>query len=65
MTKLDDSINNIDYIYACLMDYRLILASGSCNDCSKKKNCEYVPKPGHLVRFNCPFYEREEENDEI
>lgn len=36
MTKLDDSIKNIDYIYACLMDYRLIQESGCCNDCSKK-----------------------------
>ena len=59
MTKLDDSIMNVGYIYDCLMDYRLILKSGCCNDCSKKKNCEYAPKPGQLVRYNCVFYEKE------
>lgn len=60
MTKLDNTITHIVYLYDCLMDYRLILASGCCNDCSKRKECEYAPKPGKLVRYNCPFYEEEE-----
>lgn len=61
MTKLDDSIKDIGYIYDCLMVYRLIQESGCCNDCAKKKNCEYVTEPGKLVRYNCPFYEGKEE----
>ena len=29
--------------------------SGDCNDCRAYK-CEYKPKLGQLVRFNCPHY---------
>ena len=27
----------------------------------KKKTCEYIPKVGQLVRYNCPFYKQEKE----
>ena len=31
----------------------------NCNDCGKKKECEYVPKWGDPVRINCPLWEEE------
>ena len=37
-----------------------IVDSGDCNRCGKKETCEFVPKPGQLVRYNCPFYKRAE-----
>ena len=27
-----------------------------CNDCGIKNKCEYVPKPGQKVRWNCPLW---------
>ena len=30
-----------------------------CNDCGCK-SCKYKPKPGELVRINCPLWKREE-----
>lgn len=29
--------------------------SGDCNDC-RNGQCEWRPKLGHLVRYNCPHY---------
>lgn len=29
--------------------------SGDCNDC-RNGQCEWKPKLGQLVRFNCPYY---------
>lgn len=57
MGKLDDAIAQT----ACTLDnlklLRDILNSGDCNICKKKKECDYCPKPGQMVRYNCPFYE--------
>ena len=61
MSGLDDVIGDVAYILDTLMVYRNIDDSGDCNRCGKKKTCEYVPKPGQLVRYNCPFYEQEGE----
>ena len=60
MSGLDDAIGDVAYILDTLMAYRNIVDSGDCNRCEKKNTCEYVPKPGQLVRYNCPFYKRAE-----
>ncbi len=60
MSRLDDAIRDVAYILDTLMAYRNIVDSGDCNRCGKKKNCEYAPKAGQLVRYNCPFYKRVE-----
>jgi hypothetical protein len=57
MNRLDKTIADVAYILHTLMAYRNIVESGCCNDCMKKE-CEYIPDPGYLVRYNCPFYER-------
>ena len=56
MSRLDDAISDVAYILDVLMAYRNIVDSGDCNRCGKKKTCEYAPKAGQLVRYNCPFY---------
>jgi hypothetical protein len=48
-----------------LMAYRNVVNSGSCNECEKKKACEYAPKPGHLTRYNCPFFAKEGEKEHV
>lgn len=59
MSRLDDVIADVAYILDTLMAYRNIVSTGDCNRCANTKTCEYIPKPGQLVRHNCPFYEEE------
>lgn len=60
MSKLDDVIAQKAYELDCLRNYRNIVESGDCNNCTHKSHdCMYVPKPGQLVRYNCPHYTRE------
>jgi len=61
MSRLDEVIENVGYILDCLMAYRNILQTGCCNDCrGRSTGCGYRPKPGQMVRYNCPFYQKEE-----
>ena len=61
MNRLDDAIANVAYILDTLIVYRNIAETGNCNIC-KNKDCQWKPKPGQLVRYNCPLYEVEEES---
>ena len=63
MDRLDDTISQVAYILDCLKALREIQESGSCNDCKCTTECQFVPKMGGLVRFNCPFYECRMEDD--
>lgn len=62
MSRLDDAISQTAYILDSLMALRNIYECGSCNDCKPniKRVCPYKPKPGQLVRHNCPFWEGEQ-----
>lgn len=60
---IDLFIGEQAYALDVLRAYRDIVDSGCCNDCESKKDCKYAPKPGQLVRYNCPFYERKEVKD--
>jgi len=61
MSRLDDVIANVAYILDTLIAYRNLAETGNCNIC-KNKNCQWIPKPGQLVRYNCPHYKAEEES---
>ena len=56
MSNLDNAIKDVAYILDSLMALRNIHQTGSCNECGAVKTCGYVPKPGQMVRYNCPFY---------
>ena len=58
-TKIDKAIEEVAYILDCLTAYRSITEKGCCNDCKFKRSCKCCPKPGEVVRYNCPLYERE------
>lgn len=58
MSRLNDAISNVAYILDTLMAYRNIENTGNCNNCTKRIECEYAPKAGQMVRYNCPFYSR-------
>ena len=59
MSRLDQVIADITYVRSCLKLLKTIQESGDCNICKKKRTCEYVPKLGEQVRYNCPFFESE------
>ena len=42
---------------AWLKTLKEIWDSGDCNNC-RNRQCEWKPKLGQLVRFNCPHYVR-------
>ena len=56
MERLDETISNFEYVYQCLAEYKRISELGDCNDSGNLVGCEYLPKIGDMVRFNCPFY---------
>lgn len=60
MRRLDDIIANVAYILDTLIAYRNIVERGNCNLC-KNKNCQWKPKLGQIVRYNCPHYKAEDE----
>ena len=59
MSRLDDAISDVAYILDTMIAYRNIIQTGNCNNCDKRKDCEYLPQAGQQVRINCPFYKKE------
>ena len=55
-SNYDEEIAIKNYELGVLHTYKNIIDSGDCNICECKGNCTYVPKPGQLVRYNCPHY---------
>ena len=47
--------DNYHHIADWLKALKEIWDSGDCNDC-RNGQCEWEPKLGHLVRYNCPHY---------
>ena len=62
MDKLNKAISDVSCILDNLILLREIQQSGDCNIC-KNKDCGYMPKPGQMVRYNCPFYKKAKSED--
>lgn len=64
MSRLDEERENLIQLIFSICDYaRLgyqISTFNSCNDCGNKWDCQYTPKPGAMVRWNCPLWEGEQ-----
>ena len=60
--RLNKTIADVAYILDSLILLRQIQNTGDCNVC-KNKECEYKPKVGQMVRYNCPFYKAESEGE--
>lgn len=63
MDRLNKAISDAAYILDSLILLRQIQQTGDCNIC-KNRDCEYMPKAGQMVRYNCPFYKAEAEPQE-
>lgn len=64
MNELDKAIANTAYILDSLMALRNIQACGSCNDCGLAQICKVRPLPGQMVRYNCPFWVKDGDQQE-
>ena len=58
-TRIDVTINALEYIASCLRGYKAITDTGGCNECADRKTCSKRPKWGQIVRYNCMFFKRE------
>ena len=58
MSNLDEVISNLSNVLDYLRDYQDIQELPTCNDCADSR-CFYRPKPGQMVRFNCPLWQSE------
>ena len=56
ITTLDEVIASSGYLLDCLILLRRITNLPTCNECAKMKYCEYLPKLGESVRYNCPHF---------
>lgn len=65
--KVEEGLTADDFCDSCASEHRQLAQwlkvlkeiwdSGDCNDC-RNGQCEWKPKLGQLVRFNCPHYVR-------
>lgn len=62
-SRLDDLIKDPtkdpEFTKSYLQAYKNIIATGCCNECADRKTCSKRPEWGQLVRYNCMFFERE------
>lgn len=58
-TRIDVTINALEYIASCIRGYKAIIETGGCNECADRKTCSKRPKWGQIVRYNCMFFKRE------
>lgn len=62
-SRLDDLIKDptkdLEFTKSYLQAYKNIIATGCCNECADRKTCMKRPEWGQLVRYNCMFFERE------
>lgn len=59
---LDETISHIKSVKSDIWMLHEIMSLPNCNDC-KNKDCEYKPKWGEHIRYNCPLHtDRKAEN---
>lgn len=58
MSKITETVETLNNAIAYLQDYEEIIQLNNCNTCGNK-TCQYRPKLGERVRYNCPLYVEE------
>lgn len=48
--------NTFLYLADAITMINEIAEMNNCNICGKRKTCEYCPRLGKNVRYNCPLY---------
>lgn len=61
MGQEENSLETLRALLYCALDvineYMAIQLLPNCNDCGRQHECEYCPRPGMRVRFNCALWE--------
>ena len=69
MSRRDEDLRDLlRLIYHAADEIQYALSVQSYDDCNTcgRKHCRYMPKPGAMVRINCPLWkEKENENNNI
>lgn len=60
--RLRRIIEDAEYITECMTALEEILRLPNCNDCAICGTCEYRPMWGRPMRYNCPLFERRDDN---
>ena len=58
MQDCKESASDEWFLVDCLSALRNIMQCGDCNICADQKTCKYAPRPGEMVRYNCPFFRK-------
>ena len=62
MSRKDEDREYLLQLIISICDYARIgyeiSTCDNCNNCGRRKSCEYVPKLGSLVRYKCPLWVR-------
>lgn len=62
-SQFDPDLVLKNYEWQVIRTYKEITETGDCNVCKSRKDCPYIPGPGYMVRYNCPFYVKEKEDE--
>ncbi|MBQ1293897.1 MAG: hypothetical protein IIY21_07640 [Clostridiales bacterium] len=60
---LDETISHIKSIKSDIWMLHEIMSLPNCNDC-KNKDCEYKPKWGEHIRYNCPLHNADRKTEQ-
>ena len=61
--KQDSLFMALRFLEDCMIFCQQMHDLPTCNECGKQNKCEYVPGWGERVRYNCPHFEAEVEDD--
>lgn len=62
MSRMDEDARDfarmLRYVADCIDYYDRVSSYDDCNNC-KRKECEYKPRLGEMVRINCPLWRKD------
>ena len=59
MSEERDYAGDLYHIADIIRSWENIMSLPNCNDCGRQKVCTYCPKPGQMVRYNCPIWSKD------
>lgn len=56
MSEERNYAGDLYHIADIIRSWESIMSLPNCNDCGRQPGCAYCPKPGQMVRYNCPLW---------
>lgn len=67
MSRHDEDLNELIGLLVSLISHAqygmTVKTYDDCNNCGRR-NCEHKPKPGQMVRINCPLWSYDDEEED-